>query len=71
MIVVVGVVSVVYGALVALAQTDLKRMIAYTSVNHMGYVVLGVGAAGSGRGQRRQARPSRSPARSPRWSATA
>jgi NADH-quinone oxidoreductase subunit M len=45
-VVVVGVVSVVYGALVALAQTDLKRMIAYTSVNHMGYVVLGVGAAG-------------------------
>lgn len=45
-IVVVGVVSVVYGALVALAQTDLKRMIAYTSVNHMGYVILAVGAAG-------------------------
>jgi len=45
-IVVVGLVSVVYGALVALAQTDLKRMIAYTSVNHMGYVVLGVGVAG-------------------------
>ncbi|MGQ0481260.1 MAG: complex I subunit 4 family protein [Pseudonocardia sp.] len=45
-IVVVGVVSVLYGAFVALAQTDLKRMIAYTSVNHMGYVVLGVGAAG-------------------------
>ncbi|MDQ2758216.1 MAG: NADH-quinone oxidoreductase subunit M [Actinomycetota bacterium] len=45
-IIVVGVVSVLYGALVALAQTDLKRMIAYTSVNHMGYVVLGVGAAG-------------------------
>lgn len=45
-IVVVGVVSVLYGALVALAQTNLKRMIAYTSVNHMGYVVLGVGVAG-------------------------
>nr|WP_269813480.1 NADH-quinone oxidoreductase subunit M [Ornithinimicrobium sediminis] len=45
-IVVVGIVSVVYGALVALAQTDLKRMVAYTSVNHMGYVVLAVGAAG-------------------------
>ncbi len=45
-IVAVGIVSVLYGALVALAQTDLKRMIAYTSVNHMGYVVLGVGAAG-------------------------
>ena len=42
----VGVVSVLYGAFVALAQTDLKRMIAYTSVNHMGYVVVGVGAAG-------------------------
>ncbi|EME64078.1 proton-translocating NADH-quinone oxidoreductase, chain M [Rhodococcus ruber BKS 20-38] len=42
----IGVVSVLYGALVALAQTDLKRMVAYTSVNHMGYVVLAVGAAG-------------------------
>ncbi|WP_159943307.1 complex I subunit 4 family protein [Nocardiopsis sp. FR6] len=44
--VVVGVVSVLYGALVALAQTDFKRMVAYTSVNHMGYVLLGLGAAG-------------------------
>jgi len=42
----VGIASVLYGALVALAQTDLKRMIAYTSINHMGYVVLAVGAAG-------------------------
>ncbi|MHA6629453.1 complex I subunit 4 family protein [Pseudonocardia sichuanensis] len=54
--VVVGVVSVVYGALVALAQTDLKRMIAYTSVNHMGYVLLGVGAAGLLAGADEQAR---------------
>ncbi|MEV5571667.1 NADH-quinone oxidoreductase subunit M [Spirillospora sp. NPDC052269] len=45
-IVIVGVVSVVYGALVALAQRNLKRLIAYTSVNHMGYIVLAVGAAG-------------------------
>ncbi len=45
-VVVVGVVSVLWGALVALAQGNLKRMIAYTSVNHMGYVVLAVGAAG-------------------------
>ncbi|CAL8978534.1 NAD(P)H-quinone oxidoreductase chain 4 1 [Cellulomonas sp. T2.31MG-18] len=45
-IIVVGLVSVLYGALVALAQDNLKRMIAYTSVNHMGYVVLAVGAAG-------------------------
>ncbi|MEU5719053.1 NADH-quinone oxidoreductase subunit M [Streptomyces sp. NPDC020403] len=46
-IVIVGTVSVVYGALVALAQTDFKRMIAYTSVNHMGYIILAVGAAGT------------------------
>ena len=44
--VVVGVVSVLYGAFVALAQRNFKRMVAYTSVNHMGYVVLGIGAAG-------------------------
>jgi NADH-quinone oxidoreductase subunit M len=40
-----GLVSVVYGALIALAQSDLKRLVAYTSVNHMGYVVIGVAAA--------------------------
>jgi NADH-quinone oxidoreductase subunit M len=40
-----GLVSVIYGALVALAQSDLKRLVAYTSVNHMGYVVIGVAAA--------------------------
>jgi NADH-quinone oxidoreductase subunit M len=55
-VVIVGVVSVVYGALVALAQTDVKRMIAYTSINHMGYVVLGVGAAGLVAGSDVQAR---------------
>lgn len=33
--------SIVYGALVALRQKDLKRMIAYSSVSHMGYVILG------------------------------
>ena len=40
-----GVVSAIYGALAALAQSDLKKMIAYTSVNHMGYVVIGVAVA--------------------------
>ena len=45
LVIVVAVVSALYGALAALAQTDLKRMVAYTSVNHMGYVVLGVAAA--------------------------
>jgi NADH-quinone oxidoreductase subunit M len=40
----VGTVGVVYGALVALAQTDLKRLVAYSSVSHMGYVLLGLGS---------------------------
>ena len=40
-----GVVSALYGAFAALAQSDLKKMIAYTSVNHMGYVVMGVAIA--------------------------
>ena len=39
----VGVVSMVYGAFAALAQKDFKRMVAYSSVSHMGYVVLGLG----------------------------
>jgi NADH-quinone oxidoreductase subunit M len=55
-IIVVGVLSVVYGAMVALAQTDLKRMIAYTSVNHMGYVIVAVGAAGVFAGSAAEAR---------------
>ncbi len=44
-IAVVAVVSAVYGAAVAMAQTDLKRLIAFTSINHMGYVLLGVAVA--------------------------
>jgi NADH-quinone oxidoreductase subunit M len=55
-LVVVGVVSVLHGALVALAQTDFKRMVAYTSVNHMGYVVLAVGAAAATADSSEQAR---------------
>jgi NADH-quinone oxidoreductase subunit M len=39
----VGVLSMVYGAFAALAQKDFKRMVAYSSVSHMGYVVLGLG----------------------------
>lgn len=38
----IGVVSILYGALNALAQKDLKRMIAYSSVSHMGFVLLGI-----------------------------
>jgi NADH-quinone oxidoreductase subunit M len=39
----IGVFSMVYGAFAALAQKDFKRMVAYSSVSHMGYVVLGLG----------------------------
>ncbi|WP_206454528.1 complex I subunit 4 family protein [Aurantimonas marina] len=44
LLIAIGVVSIFWGALVALAQKDLKRLIAYTSVNHMGYIVMAVGA---------------------------
>ncbi len=47
---VVAVVSIVYGALVCMAQWDLKRLIAYSSVAHMGYVTLGISAAAVGVG---------------------
>jgi NADH-quinone oxidoreductase subunit M len=38
----IGVVSIVYGAVVALAQKDFKRLLAYASISQMGYVVLGI-----------------------------
>lgn len=37
-----GVVGILYGAVLAFAQTDLKRLVAYTSVSHMGFVILGI-----------------------------
>jgi NADH-quinone oxidoreductase subunit M len=40
-----AVISIVYGAFVAMAQWDLKKLIAYSSVNHMGYTMLGISAA--------------------------
>ena len=39
----IGVVSMLYGGFAALAQKDFKRMVAYSSVSHMGYVVMGIG----------------------------
>ena len=42
-LVAIGVISIVYGGFAALAQTDFKRMVAYSSVSHMGYVILGMG----------------------------
>jgi len=46
-----GVVSMVYGAFAALAQKDFKRMVAYSSVSHMGYVMLGLGVWSAVAGQ--------------------
>ena len=40
-----GVAGVVYGAVVAFSQTDIKRLVAYTSISHMGFIVIGVYAA--------------------------
>lgn len=37
-----AVVGILYGALLAFGQTDLKRMVAYTSISHMGFVLLGI-----------------------------
>ena len=45
-LVVLGVISVLYGAVVTIRQTDLKRLIAYSSVSHMGLVMLGIGSVG-------------------------
>ncbi len=45
-----AVISIVYGALVCIAQWDLKRLIAYSSVSHMGYVMLGIAAGAYGLG---------------------
>jgi len=39
-----AVIAIVYGALVAMVQPDLKKLVAYSSVSHMGFVVLGVAA---------------------------
>ncbi len=45
-LVALGVISVLYGAVVTVRQTDLKRLIAYSSVSHMGLVMLGIGSVG-------------------------
>lgn len=37
-----GVIGIIYGAIMAFSQTDLKRLVAYTSVSHMGFVMLGI-----------------------------
>jgi NADH-quinone oxidoreductase subunit M len=37
-----GVISIIYAALMAFAQTDIKRLVAYTSISHMGFVIIGI-----------------------------
>jgi NADH-quinone oxidoreductase subunit M len=39
---ILGVISIVYGAVLAFAQTDIKKLVAYSSVSHMGFAVLGI-----------------------------
>jgi NADH-quinone oxidoreductase subunit M len=41
-IIVLSLIAIIYGAIVALVQPDLKRLVAYSSVSHMGFVTLGV-----------------------------
>ncbi|HSK27902.1 MAG TPA: NADH-quinone oxidoreductase subunit M [Jiangellales bacterium] len=41
-VVTLAVISILYGALLAVAQTDLKRLIAYTSISHFGFIVMGI-----------------------------
>ncbi|OGO43319.1 MAG: oxidoreductase [Chloroflexi bacterium RBG_16_60_22] len=45
-LIILALVGILYGAAVTLMQTDIKRMIAYSSISHMGYVLLGIFALG-------------------------
>ncbi|MCH7799903.1 MAG: NADH-quinone oxidoreductase subunit M [Chloroflexi bacterium] len=47
----VGVINILYGAAIVLRQTDLKRLIAFSSISHMGFVVLGLSAVAGVNGQ--------------------
>ena len=46
-LIILALVGIIYGAAVTLLQTDIKRMIAYSSISHMGYVLLGIFALGT------------------------
>jgi NADH-quinone oxidoreductase subunit M len=43
-----GIINIVYGAFAAMAQTDFKKLVAYSSVSHMGYVILGIAVWSTG-----------------------
>jgi NADH-quinone oxidoreductase subunit M len=40
--VMLGVIGIIYGALVAMVQPDIKKLVAYSSVSHMGYIIMGI-----------------------------
>jgi NADH-quinone oxidoreductase subunit M len=46
LLIILAIIGILYGAAVTLRQTDIKRMIAYSSISHMGYVLLGIFALG-------------------------
>ena len=46
LIAILSVIGIIYGAVVAIAQIDIKKLIAYSSVSHMGFVMLGISAGG-------------------------
>jgi NADH-quinone oxidoreductase subunit M len=46
LLIILALIGILYGAAVTLMQTDIKRMIAYSSISHMGYVLLGIFALG-------------------------
>ena len=56
---VLAVIGIIYGALGCLAQTDMKRLIAFSSVAHMGFVMLGIATLTAARHQRRDLRHGR------------
>jgi len=45
-----GIINIVYGAFAAMAQTDFKKLVAYSSISHMGYVILGIAVWSATRG---------------------
>jgi len=42
---ILGIITIAYGGLMALAQTDIKRLLAYSSISQMGYILFGLGVA--------------------------
>ncbi len=47
LIVTLGVISIIYGAIVTIRQSDMKRLVAFSSISHMGLVLLGIGSVGA------------------------